>query len=204
MAGFDDLDFGEDEALPTASTASRARTRRLPKFDRLVIALLLSIAVILPFVSAPARIGDLPPKQFAAGSRQQAVFDRLDSVKPRELVLVAAEYGPTGAGELDTALDALLRHIMLRGGRPVVVSGNAVGLLHARNILDEIAGDPAFLSAVDRPQTFNPGGIIMSPAIWRPAQLACALLARTSPACCQSMWTEIPLASRPSPCVTLS
>jgi uncharacterized protein YgiM (DUF1202 family) len=46
----------------------------------------------------------------------------------------------------------LLRHILQRGARPVVVSGNAVGLLHARNILDSIASDEAFFTASDRPQ----------------------------------------------------
>jgi uncharacterized protein YgiM (DUF1202 family) len=152
MGVLDDLDdVAEPDSQPTP--VSRVpRRRRGPKIDRLLIALIMTIAVVLPFVFSPLRIGDLPPAQFALGSRQQAVFNQVEAVGRGDLVLVAAEYGPTGAAELDSALDALLRHILIRGARPVIVSGNPVGLLHARNILDGIATEPAFLAATDRPQ----------------------------------------------------
>jgi hypothetical protein len=150
----DEPDFGlEREAapLPEAVPTTRKR-RRTIKIDRILIGLLLAVAVILPYVVNSLRIGDLPPAQFAAGSREQTVFDRVDTLRPGDLALVAAEYGPTGAGELDSSLDALLRHILMRGARPVIVSGNPVGLLHARNVLDSITEDAAFLQLIDQPR----------------------------------------------------
>src|SRR6185295_8664241 len=114
----------------------RARKRRrLLKIDRLLIAIFLAAAVILPYVVNSLRIGDLPPAQFAAGSREASAFATVDGLHRGDLALIAAEYGPTGAGELDPTLDALLRHTLMRGARPVIVSGNPVGLLHARNVL---------------------------------------------------------------------
>ena len=99
------------------------KRRRLPKFDRILIGLFLAVAVILPYVVSSLRIGDLPPAQFAAGSRELAVFNQVDSLQAGDLALIAAEYGPTGAGELDPALDALLRHVLLRGAHPVIGGG---------------------------------------------------------------------------------
>jgi Bacterial SH3 domain len=145
-----------DFALEEAALAAEAEPVVLPKrrarvkIDRLLIALLMTVAVVLPFVVAPLRIGDLPPAQFVAGSRQKSVYDRVNTLRSGQLALVAAEYGPTGAAELDSALDALLRHILLRGARPVLVSGNAVGLLHAQNVLEAINQDTAFLTAIRR------------------------------------------------------
>jgi hypothetical protein len=153
---FDDLDSAEPDLALDAAEAepipvSRVRPRRRVKIDRLVISLVLLVAVGLPFIFPPARIGDLPPAQFLAGSPQEAVYQAVENLRANDLALVAAEYGPTGAGELDTALDAVLRHILKRGGRPVIVSGNAVGLLHARNVLERIVNDPAFLAEIEQP-----------------------------------------------------
>lgn len=143
---------GEAAPLPVPAAAVRARTRRrLPKVDRLLIALFLSVAVILPYVVSSLRIGDLPPAQFAAGSRQEKAFAAIDNLHRGDVALIAAEYGPTGAGELDPALDALLRHVLMRGARPIIVSGNPVGLLHARNVMNSIIDDSGFLRLIDRP-----------------------------------------------------
>ncbi len=139
----------QPQAVEVAPVVVPRRRGRI-KMDRLVIALLLTVAVVLPFIVAPLRIGDLPPAQFVAGSSQQAAYDRVNSIISGQLALVAAEYGPTGAAELDSALDAVLRHILLRGARPVIVSGHAVGLLHAQNILDNILHDGAFLARIQR------------------------------------------------------
>ncbi len=146
------IDFAPSaESLPVA----RRQTRRRPKIDRLFITLLVALAVILPYFVGNLRIGDLPPARFAAGSRGQSVFERVDALRTGQLALIAAEYGPTGAAELDSALDALLRHVLARGARPVLVSGNAIGLLHAQNVLERITVDAAFRDSVrDNDQPF--------------------------------------------------
>jgi hypothetical protein len=150
--------LGEDETpapaaeITAAEEAAPARTRRRSryKFDRLLIAVLVLAAVLLPFFVSSTRLGSLPPPAFAAGSRQSAVFDAVNQLSAGQLVLVAVEYGPTGAAELDGMADDLLRHIVMRGARPVLLGGNAVGLLHAREVLERINTDSSFLAKINR------------------------------------------------------
>lgn len=136
--------------------APKPRKRRRFKVDRFVISLIVAAAVILPFYVSQLRLGDLPPAGFAAGSSQQIAFDRVDALQNGDLALVAVEYGPTAAAELDSLTEALLRHIFTQGARPVLVSGNPVGLLHANNLLDGINADTRFLIRSDRTQPFLP------------------------------------------------
>ena len=127
----------------------QAQGRRGVPIFRWLAVLLLALAVILPFFFGQLRVGDLPPAAFAADSPQAAVFAAVDELEPDALALVAIEYGPSAAAELDSAADALLRHILLRGARPVLVGGNPVGLLRAGNLIDAINRDQAFLTQID-------------------------------------------------------
>lgn len=119
--------------------SSRHRARGLPNVgrSRLLVAVVLLIAVIVPFVTR-TQVGLLPPANFSNPSAL-AVFEHIDSVPEGSWVLIGVEYGPTGAGELDTLTDVLLRHVFAKGAKPVIVSSNPIGLIHARNILDGIA-----------------------------------------------------------------
>ncbi|MBZ0281733.1 MAG: SH3 domain-containing protein [Anaerolineae bacterium] len=146
----DEPDIGGLEIEEPVPAPVAARTRFRPKLDRLLVALLVTAAVILPFFVSSVRLGELPPAQFAAGSRGAVAYSQVDALGRGDLALVAAEYGPTGAAELDDTLDALLRHILMRGAKPVLVSGNAAGLLHARNVMENLTTDPLFLNAIDR------------------------------------------------------
>jgi uncharacterized protein YgiM (DUF1202 family) len=136
------------EDLPAVSPKAsakpivRPRRRFSLKIDRFLISLFLVAVVALPVVFDGARIGSLPAAQFAPNTPQLAVYDSINSLSAGDLVLVAVEYGPTAAGELDAMTDALLRHIIGRGAKPVIISRNAVGLLHAGNILNAIGGTP--------------------------------------------------------------
>jgi hypothetical protein len=134
--------FGEGtEAEAAAQPRRRRRLRLASNLDRILVAVVLLFAVLLPFVRDTVRVGSLPPAVFSAGSRQAAFFSQIDAVEPGSLVLVAAEYNPTGAAELDDATDALLRHLVLLGARPVIVGSSPTGLLHAGNIMESIAED---------------------------------------------------------------
>jgi hypothetical protein len=66
-------------------------------------------------------------------------------------VLVAVEYGPSTARELDPLLEAVLRDIMAHGGTPVVTSTNPLGLLHVSHMLESLATDETLLSAIQPP-----------------------------------------------------
>lgn len=147
---------GELEAAPPEEPTPTPRpTRRRLKLGRLLIALLVAAGVVLPFFVGPLRVGDLPPAQFTGGSRQQNAFERMDTLAPGDSVLVAAEYGPTGAAELDSLTEALLRHALLKGARPVIVSTNPLGLLHVQNILSKLSTDPDFIAQINRPLVAN-------------------------------------------------
>jgi uncharacterized protein YraI len=108
------------------------------RIARIAASLLIAAAVLIPFVTS-IRIGNLPPSSFAVGSSQDAVFAAVDDLGPRDLVLFAAEYGGTNAGELDGLADVLLRHTILKGAVPVVVSTNPIGLLRMDRNLSQIA-----------------------------------------------------------------
>ncbi|MBI5668101.1 MAG: SH3 domain-containing protein [Chloroflexi bacterium] len=146
---FADLLEDEGEPAPEEPIPAPRPARRL-KLGRLVIALLVAAGVALPFFVGPLRVGNLPPAQFGMDSRQQAAFAQMDTVPPGSSVLVAAEYGPTGAAELDSLTEALLRHVLLKGARPVIVSTNPLGLLHVQNIMDRLASDEDFAARLNR------------------------------------------------------
>jgi uncharacterized protein YgiM (DUF1202 family) len=128
----------EGEAAQAAAPIAVRQPRVRPRADRVVIALVLAAAVIAPFYLRQLRIGSLPPAQFAAASRQQDVFDTVQSLGAGDFVLVAAEYGATGAAELDSSANVLLRHILARGAHPVVLSTNPVNVLRIGNLFTQI------------------------------------------------------------------
>jgi SH3-like domain-containing protein len=142
-------------AVERPAAVAKPRARRRFKVDRFIISLVVAAGVILPFYFGQLRLGDLPPAGFAAGSSQQTAFDSIDALRSGDLVLVAVEYGPTAAAELDSLTDALLRHIFTQGARPVLVSGNPVGLLHANNVVDAINTDSFFFGRLNRSEDFT-------------------------------------------------
>lgn len=122
--------------------------RRLPRptkvfslsaFPRLLGTALLVLTVSLPFVSSDFAEGELPPAEFAE-DRQGATdfYNLLDNITRDDYVLVAFEYGPAAAGELDLLAELLLRHIFAQRATPLIVSSNPIAVVHAQNIIREI------------------------------------------------------------------
>jgi hypothetical protein len=132
--------------------AAPARKKRLYRIDRLLVSLALLLGVGLPFFVQEARIGALPPTTFAAGGSQEAVFEQVDQLDEFDLVLVGLDYGPSAAAELDPMTDALVRHVLLRGARPIFISGNPFGVLRAQSFIDRINADSAFLERINQSQ----------------------------------------------------
>ena len=143
-------------AAPAAKPARRSRERRRPPFDRLAIALLVAVAVVLPFVFPPIRIGTLPPSEFAAGSPAAAAYEAVERLRPGTLALVIIEYGPAAAPELDGLTDALLRHLFMRAAYPVIIGGNPLALLRAGTLIDAINADEAFRERISAPNPLLP------------------------------------------------
>ncbi|MEQ8675934.1 MAG: SH3 domain-containing protein [Aggregatilineales bacterium] len=139
----------DDDEQPQRAARRRLLSGRV--VERFFILLILALAVILPFVDGLSflHVGELPPPAFEAGSGQIAFFNEVDSLNAGDIALIAAEYGPTSAAELDAGLQAMLIHMLGKGVYPVIVSGNPVGLLHAGNVLEDIAEDLALVENQD-------------------------------------------------------
>lgn len=139
----------DDIEEPVVAKAPRRRIR--PKRDRLVITLLLLLLVLAPFATEALHLAEDPPTELDENAAPlAAAIDELNRAREPLPVLVAFEYGPTAAGELDPLANAVLRDIVANGGRPVVISTNPIGLLHAEQIFRELAADETFQKAIGR------------------------------------------------------
>jgi hypothetical protein len=126
--------MGTEEA-----TEDARKSRRRILTDRLVIGVFLLLVMILPFFNDAFQIGDRPPQVFTVGSPGMEFFGAVDDAQAGDVVLVAVEFGSTGAAEMDEATDALLRHLLARGSVPVIVGGDAIGLLRVNERITTIA-----------------------------------------------------------------
>jgi hypothetical protein len=124
------------QAAQVAKPTPQART--LPKFDRLIITLLLVVAIVAPFFIKGLNI--VPPLNVAQLTVPQGkVAATIDALQPDQPVLVAFEYGPTAAGELDDMARVILRDLIRRKARPVIVSTNSAGAMHAQSLIASMA-----------------------------------------------------------------
>jgi hypothetical protein len=152
-------DQAEEAAQPDGKRArrrrrARARNRARFKFDRLVVTVFLALAVIAPFftdalnVFAPLSFADLASEDKA---RIDTVGTAVDLIQPANpYALVAFEFRPTGAGEMDDLAVAVLRDVWRRGGIPVVVSTDASGAVHAQGLIARLANETATLAITNR------------------------------------------------------
>ncbi len=133
---------GEEEAVQERRRGTRrGGILRGYKAGRLLIALVLLGVMALPFLTSEYNLAELPPGNFESGSQQEQAFLRVQSLMPQDPVLVAVEYGATGARELDTMTEALFSHLFNQGAVPILVSTDPVGLLNAENIAVDLAGE---------------------------------------------------------------
>ncbi|MCA9910060.1 MAG: hypothetical protein KC519_15485, partial [Anaerolineae bacterium] len=154
----------EDESAASERAATRAearakrrtRRKRTYRIDRLLLSLLLAAGIIAPFFVKELRVGALPPTMFAFGSQERQAFDQIDKLEEYDLVMIGLEYGAASAGELDPLADAMVRHVLLRGARPIFVSGNAFGVLRAEHFLDGVNADRAFLQRINQRTPMEP------------------------------------------------
>ena len=124
----------DDRRLPRPT-----RLFSLSALPRLLVTALLVLTASLPFVSSDFAEGELPPADFAE-DRQGATdfYNLLDNITQDDYVLVAFEYGPAAAGELDLLAELLLRHIFAQRATPLIVSSNPIAVVHAQNIIRTI------------------------------------------------------------------
>ena len=111
----------------------------LSALPRLLAAGLLILLVALPFVSSDFALGDSRPDGMPVDRPGAAqLYAALDGLDAGDTALVAMEYGPAAAGELDMLADLLLRHIFAKRARPLIVSSNPIAIAHVRNVIKRI------------------------------------------------------------------
>lgn len=132
-----DIVGGSEQSPQTGMGRLRdLRAFSLSAAPRLLGTALMLLAVALPFVSSDYAEGELPPAEFHEDRHEpRSFYNLLDNITRDDYILVAFEYGPTAAGELDLIADLLLRHIFAQRAKPLIVSSNPIAIVHARNII---------------------------------------------------------------------
>ena len=111
----------------------------LGAIPHLLVSILMLLALALPFVATGFSEGELPPLEFHEDRHgATTAFNTLDNLTLDDYVLVAFEYGPTAAGELDELADVILRHVFAQGSKAIIVSSNPIAIVHARNVIAAI------------------------------------------------------------------
>ncbi|MBI3158640.1 MAG: hypothetical protein HYZ26_03445 [Chloroflexi bacterium] len=130
------LRLGEMVAAETAQQARPRPPLALPqRFVRAALALILILAVAVPqllrgkYTSLPQAAGTRPPAEI------QAVLDVAAGLTPEDTVLVALDYQPGLAGEVETAAAGVIDHMIIRGARLALFSTLPTGLGQAEHFM---------------------------------------------------------------------
>ena len=110
------------------------------RLQRLLVKVVILVAVAGALL-APYLLGDVPalvqlPRRMPAAD---SLFDIIEGVAPGDDVLLAFEYGPAEADELDLVAEPILHQILDRGGRVLAASTRPEGLAVAANVLDSVS-----------------------------------------------------------------
>ncbi len=108
---------------------------RIMQVDRRIIYLFVAAGTILPIIfviGLPVSI--TPPVQMA--------FNRIEDLKPSDVVLVSYDYGPSSAPENAPMADAALRHCFSKGVKVIVIAFYPLGgLSEAVSSVNRIAAE---------------------------------------------------------------
>ncbi|MFN8420645.1 MAG: hypothetical protein U0528_15595 [Anaerolineae bacterium] len=163
----EELEAGASGVLP----APRARSPIKP--DRLLIAALLLAIIVFPFLyrgsSVMPTLGSVAETANVAEPHFQQVAQAISSLQRDQRILVAFEYAPTGAAEMDEMAKAILTDVMARGVHPVIVSTNPAGALHAYTLIDQLGRETELRSVLKRTEPFQAAVTIPSCNIYRAA-----------------------------------
>ena len=107
--------------------------RRLQRV-RWIIYALVAMAVVFPYI-VPL------PLPFKASKEATQVYEKLDSLKPGDHVLLAFDYDPASEAELYPMSLALLRHCYKKGVIPVVMTHWDTGIGLAKKACDDAVAD---------------------------------------------------------------
>lgn len=152
------LEEEQREAIEKGEAADAIKTgpriRATLKIDRLIVTLLLIAVILFPFLTNATNImpslDNVAASLNASDPRFQRLTQTLASLNRDQTVLVAFEYAPSGAAEMDEIARVVLSDLAVRGVRPVIVSTNPAGVMHAYALLDKLGRDLAWRTLTKR------------------------------------------------------
>lgn len=112
------------------SPTDRAVSDRLIRW--IVFAILFTAAIISIFRGASQAALPIP------GPETQAVYTAINALQAQAPVLVAFDYEPGLAGELEIISTSLMDHLMLRGAALTIVSTTPTGPIQAENVIQSL------------------------------------------------------------------
>ncbi len=125
--------------LPPAPLEKRKRRRKglLSRLLRLSIHAFLLLAVLIPILLGTQWFTAASVSGGSEGSR--AFFDTVQSLPPDSTVLMAYDYDPATAAEMDLQAEAIVHHLMSRNLKIIAVSLLPAGPAVAQDIMDRAA-----------------------------------------------------------------
>lgn len=146
---------------------------RLPQwwFERGLIPIVILVAVFVPallgYLGRPLALPDAELER----TQVREMYRLVEALPESSPVVVAFDYSPASAGELDAVAMPLLRHLMMRQARIVVVSTMPAGPQLAQTALEKLAADYGYQYGQDYVILgYIPGGAVglqaMATAPW--------------------------------------
>ena len=122
------------EPAPVLEVAAPGRARLWKELLRRFIYLLIALAVIIPLFG-----GGNWFKEAAFSETGKDFYDAIQNLPPDSVVLLAFDYDPFTAAEMDRLAGPILWHLMDRQARLMAVSLLPTGPVVAENLLDRMA-----------------------------------------------------------------
>ena len=142
------------QTIPPRRESTKQTSRVAHLVEQWMVAAVLILSVV-GMLLAPLVIGDGPhltQPLVATGARD--LYHIVDELDQEDLVLVAFDYGPPEADELNAAAQPVLEHILDRGAEVAIVSTRADGPLIAQAMMTDIADSVAQYTVIGyRPGT---------------------------------------------------
>jgi hypothetical protein len=138
---------------PTVVKPGQAyKTRVRARVSRWLIAIAIFVAAFVPnvsdFMAGVFRLDN-------ADALYRPAADQIDALSAGQTVLVAFDYDPFQAGEVDPIAEAILTHIRQRGAQAIAVSLNPTGPALARRVADKLTEAGASDTAIVQPRYFS-------------------------------------------------
>jgi len=120
--------------------------------SRLLVGLLLLAAILAPMLVRVPFFGT------PVGSGVDQLYTQVEALSPGTPVLLAWEYGPVEAEEMDRVAGPIVIHLLRRGARGIIVSTRPEGPATAATLVNRWAPNPEAVAAQVANLGYQPGG----------------------------------------------